>query len=106
MSRQRPDHGGALRLKPPARVLGFSELRGQNERMAASPDTLVLTIPRSVASELPALSRSLVDRMHALLERNTDGALGATEREEVATLVEMAQFAELLAAAASGARAA
>ena len=34
--------------------------------------------------------------MHALLERNTDGALSSVEREELETLVQMAQFAQVL----------
>jgi hypothetical protein len=41
--------------------------------------------------------------MHALLERNTEGTLNATEREELETLVEMAQFAQILAMAVQGA---
>jgi hypothetical protein len=40
--------------------------------------------------------------MHALLERNTDGALNPTERGELETLVQMAQFAQVLAMAAQG----
>ena len=72
--------------------------------MSAAEEIVVLSIPRALAPELPALSQSLTDRMHALLERNTDGALNATEREELTTLVEMAQFAEILATAAHGAR--
>lgn len=68
--------------------------------MSASMDTIVLTIPRAIVPELPALSRSLTDRMHALLERNTEGTLAAAEREELETLVQMAQFAQILAMAA------
>ena len=68
--------------------------------MSSSAAALVLTIPRSSVPDLPTLSRGLTDRMHRLLERNTDGALTATEREELETLVEMAQFAEVLAMAA------
>ena len=41
----------------------------------------------------------LADRMHELLERNTEGALSAIEREELEGLVEMAEFAQVLAAA-------
>ncbi len=37
--------------------------------------------------------------MHDLLERNTDGALSGTERAELETLVQMAHFGQLLAAA-------
>jgi hypothetical protein len=71
--------------------------------MASSMDTVVLTFPRAMVPELPALSKSLGDRMHVLLERNTEGTLSAYEREELETLVDMAQFAQLLAMAAQGA---
>lgn len=72
--------------------------------MSAAAETLVLTLPRAIVPELPVLSKSLTDRMHALLERNTEGTLTATEREELETLVEMAQFAQILAMAVQGAQ--
>ncbi len=68
----------------------------------STAETLVLTIPRAVVPELPALSQGLTERMHALLERNTEGTLSAPEREELETLVEMAQFAQILVMAARG----
>jgi hypothetical protein len=71
--------------------------------MSATMESVVLTIPRALVSELPSLSRGLTDRMHALLERNTEGTLNPTEREELETLVDMAQFAQLLVMAAQGA---
>ena len=40
-----------------------------------------------------------MDRMHELLERNTDGTLDAVEREQLETLVEMAQFSQLVSSA-------
>jgi hypothetical protein len=70
---------------------------------AAAAGTLVLTIPSAIVPELPALSQGLTDRMHGLLERNTEGTLSAPEREELSTLVEMAQFAQILVLAAQGA---
>jgi hypothetical protein len=68
--------------------------------MNTAIETVVLTLPRVIVPELPALSRGLSERMHGLLERNTEGTLTATEREELETLVEMAQFAQILAMAA------
>ncbi|MBK9259494.1 MAG: hypothetical protein IPM54_06610 [Polyangiaceae bacterium] len=68
--------------------------------MSSSTDTVVLSFPRAIVPELPTLSKSLTERMHGLLERNTDGVLTATEREELETLVQMSQFAQLLAMAA------
>jgi hypothetical protein len=68
--------------------------------MSSSAEAVVLTIPRSMVPELPSLSKSLTDRMHGLLERNTEGTLTADEQEELETLVQMAQFAQVLAMAA------
>jgi hypothetical protein len=64
-----------------------------------SSEPITLTLPASIASALPTMAGRLVDRMHELLERNTEGQLTAVERDELEGLVEMAQFAQLLAAA-------
>jgi hypothetical protein len=69
-------------------------------------DAITLTLPRSMLPELPVLSQSLNDRMHELLERNTEGALAETERAELETLVQVAQVVQILAMAAEGAKAA
>ena len=37
--------------------------------------------------------------MHELLERNTEGTLTEVERESLETLVQMAQFGQLIASA-------
>ena len=71
--------------------------------MSAPIEAVTFTIPRSLVPELPTLAKSLIDRMHRLLERNTEGTLAPTEREELETLVRMAQFAQILAMAAQGA---
>ena len=62
-------------------------------------DSVTLTLPRSAVPDVISLSRTLLDRMHELLERNTDGGLSAYEREEVETLVLMAQFGQRLSMA-------
>ena len=62
-------------------------------------DAVTLTLPRSAITGVVSLSDTLLDRMHELLERNTDGQLSAVQREEVETLVLMAQFGQLLSAA-------
>jgi hypothetical protein len=69
-------------------------------------DAVTLTLPHSMLPELPALARSLNDRMHALLERNTEGTLVETERAELETLVQVAQIVQILAMAAQGVKAA
>ena len=55
--------------------------------MAMLPDTVTLTLPRALVPELPALAADLVERMHELLERNTEGTLANVERAELETFV-------------------
>ena len=62
-------------------------------------DPVTLTLPASLANALPAMAQRLVDRMHELLERNTDGQLSPHERDELESLVDMAQFAQVFATA-------
>ena len=69
-------------------------------------DAVTLTLPRSMLPELPALAKNLNDRMHELLERNTEGTLVETERAELETLVQVAQVVQILAMAAEGVKAA
>jgi len=69
--------------------------------MRAESDDISVTLPRAVVAELPKLSADLTARMHALLERNTDGELSSTERDELETLVRMAEVAQILSMAAS-----
>lgn len=65
----------------------------------SAPESVTLTFPRSVVSDVCALSGSLLDRMHDLLERNTEDTLTDIERESLETLVQMAQFGQLIATA-------
>ena len=67
--------------------------------MVPLADPITFCVPRTVLSELVHLSAELTDRMHALLERNTDGQLAATEREELETLVRIAQFGQIVSSA-------
>ena len=68
------------------------------EAMTTS-DTVTLRLPRALVPELPTLAADLLERMHELLERNTEGVLSNVERAELETLVKMAEFAQLLALA-------
>lgn len=68
----------------------------------SSADAFTFTLPRSVLPELPSLAQSLNDRMHELLERNTEGALSEIERAELETLVQMAHVVQIFAMAAQG----
>jgi hypothetical protein len=65
-------------------------------------DSVSLTFPSAVIAEVIALSDGLLDRMHHLLERNTEGMLSGVEREELETLVRMASFSEMLSTALRG----
>ena len=71
--------------------------------MHGTNDQITLTLPRSVVPDVVALSATLIDRMHALLERNTDGGLSPVERAELETLVQMAHFGQILSMALRGA---
>lgn len=69
--------------------------------MRVESDEISVRLPRAVVAELPTLSADLTARMHALLERNTEGELNANEREELETLVRMAEVAQILSMVAS-----
>lgn len=72
-------------------------------QMSAPSDLVNVRLPRSVTDRLPALSRRLTERMHELLERNTDGLLSPDERTELETLVDMAQVSEVFSLACQAA---
>lgn len=61
--------------------------------------SITVTLPASVACEFPTMAQRLVQRMHDLLERNTEDQLNELEREELEALVEMAEFAQVFATA-------
>jgi hypothetical protein len=67
--------------------------------MVAPTDSITLTLRRASVGDVLMLSANLLDRMHELLERNTDGALSAVEQEELETLVQMAQFGQIVSMA-------
>ena len=62
-------------------------------------DPITFTVPRSMASDIVQLSAELMDRMHQLLERNTDGQLQPAEKAELETLVRMAEFGQIVSMA-------
>ncbi len=64
---------------------------------SSESEPITVRVPRSIASVLPSLSDDLTNRMHELLERNTEGQLNPIERAELETLVQMAQVAQILA---------
>ncbi len=63
-------------------------------------DPITLTVPRTVLTGIVQLSADLTDRMHELLERNTSGPVAAgQETAELETLVQMAQFGQIVSMA-------
>ena len=72
--------------------------------MIQAADPITFSVPRGIATDIVQLSADLTDRMHALLEKNTDGVLQPAEKAELETLVRMAEFGQIvsMALAASG----
>ena len=50
-------------------------------------------------SDIVSLSADLTDRMHDLLERNTDDRLSPVEKRELETLVRVAEFGQIISMA-------
>ena len=67
--------------------------------MSPITDPITFSVPRNLLTDIVRLSDSLTDRMHELLEANTDGKLNSTEQSELETLVRMAQFGQIVSAA-------
>jgi hypothetical protein len=67
--------------------------------MVQLADPISLSIPRSLLSDISQLSSGLTDRMHELLEKNTDGMLGAQEKAELESRVRIAEFGQIISMA-------
>ena len=67
--------------------------------MTQAADPILISVPRAVLSDLAELPAQLNDRMHDLLERNTDGALAPHEQAELTTLVRVAELGQIAAMA-------
>jgi hypothetical protein len=67
--------------------------------MVQAADPITFSVPRTVLSDIVELSADLTDRLHELLERNTDGALPPLEKAELETLVKMAEFGQIVSMA-------
>jgi len=67
--------------------------------MTQAIDPITFSVPRAVLSDISRLSVELTDRLHELLERNTEGKLNPTEAAELQTLVQMAQFSQIVSMA-------
>lgn len=67
--------------------------------MSTTGEAVTLTLTRSAVPDVISLSESLLDRMHALLERNTECSLSDVEREELEMLAQVAQFGQIVSMA-------
>jgi hypothetical protein len=67
--------------------------------MIQAIDPITFTVPRTVLTGIEQLSAELTDRMHELLERNTNGELRPVEQAELETLVQIAQFGQIVSMA-------
>jgi len=67
--------------------------------MIHTADAITFSVPRTVLTEIVELSADLTDRMHELLERNTEGQLQPSEMAELQTLVRIAQFGQIVSMA-------
>jgi hypothetical protein len=67
--------------------------------MIQTADPITISVSRSMLADIVQLSAELTDRMHELLERNTDGSLTSSEKAELESLVRMAQFGQIVSVA-------
>jgi hypothetical protein len=67
--------------------------------MVLASDLVTFTVPRATLREVTRLTEETKDRMHELLEFNTDGKLTVAERSELEWLVQIAQLNEIMAMA-------
>jgi hypothetical protein len=67
--------------------------------MVQTADPITFSVSRSILADIVHLSADLTDRMHELLEKNTDGRLTPTEKIELESLVRMAEFGQLVSVA-------
>ena len=66
---------------------------------------VTFSLDRRAADHITRMSPAMADRMHHLLERNTDGDLNPIEHAELEALVELAQVKHLLTLAIAAATA-
>jgi hypothetical protein len=67
--------------------------------MLQALDPITISVPRGLLTDIVQLSAELTDHMHDLLERNTDGQLGETEKAELEALVRLAEFGQIVSMA-------
>jgi hypothetical protein len=64
--------------------------------MVSPNDNITLTLPRPILAGLSGVSASFADRMHGLLDKNSDGTISAQEKSELEALVRIAQLDQIV----------
>ena len=64
--------------------------------MDTQDDNITITIPRPVLAGLSGISASFTNRMHELLEKNSEGTISAGERRDLELLVRVAQLDQVV----------
>ena len=67
--------------------------------MLQTADPITISLPRDLLADIAHLSDDLIDRMHELLEKNTDGKLAHVEKRELGALVRLAELAQIASTA-------
>lgn len=67
--------------------------------MSNLADPVTITVSRSVLTDISRLTASFTDRLHELLEKNTDAGLTPVEKGELETLVRMAEVGQIISTA-------
>ena len=62
--------------------------------MNADNDTVA--IPRPILAGLSGVSASFTERMHELLEKNSEGTIGVSEKRELEVLVRVAKIDQVV----------
>ena len=55
-----------------------------------------ITLPRPLLEGLSGISASFTERMHELLEKNSDGTISANEKRELEVLVRVAKLDQVV----------
>ena len=67
--------------------------------MVQATDSVTISVPRTTLASIVEMSSEMTDRMHQLLEKNTDGDLRAHEKAELESLVRIAELGQIAALA-------
>ncbi|MGA2230080.1 MAG: hypothetical protein ABSH22_04060 [Tepidisphaeraceae bacterium] len=67
--------------------------------MLETAGPISISLPRDLLADIAQMPDDLIDRMHELLEKNTDGLLNSAEKSELSKLVRMAELGQIVSMA-------